>query len=345
MFHNQENFNHILAQMNALDERVAEYHTNENIREMFHARLATINNTDGYLTGNRVLDCRSIQMFDPEDWVALFGPNEPMRPYVQRCMDYAADETQSVPYAGELEVSLLLEENANPARPGIHRAVFIVYVIPHEQFEDGHLIEVEYGEGSSTQQTINHMFNTNAESNGNALVEQFTEYQILAFLADEDEMTRLLYTYFLDGFNPMQFDDERNPIPADLLCRRHACVNVFNDVLHNGIDPNAAADPEVQAAPNNPVGPVAVHHPPPPPINDFAAVYQENYAAAADHDEDEEQYDVWDDAAAAAYANAWDYAVAEYAAQNNIINNNINQYYYEIQNNDNDNVHYNPPNG
>jgi hypothetical protein len=267
---NEESFHHIrvMAQMDALDARAAEHHTNENIREMFRARLATINNTDGYRTGNRVLDCRSIQMFDPEDWVALFGPNEPMRPYVQRCMEFATDETRTVPYAGELEVSLLLEENANPARPGTHRAVFLVSVTPHRQFETGHIIEVEYGEGSNTQEAINRIFNTElAEEDGlRAIVQQFTEYQLLAYLADETQMINLLYTYFLDGFNPMRFVNERDLVdPNDAWRLRHNCVNVVNIVLHNGVDPNARAA----------AAPVAI--PPPPPVNDFAAIYREEY--------------------------------------------------------------------
>lgn len=277
---NQEShYTRVLAQMDALDARAAEHHTNENIREMFRTRLAMINNTDGYLTGNRVLDCRSIQMFDPEDWVALFGPNEPMRPYVQRCMEFATDETRTVPYAGELEVSLLLEENANPARPGTHRAVFLVSVTPHRQFETGHIIEVEYGEGSNTQEAINRIFNTEvAEEDGlRAVVQQFTEYQLLAYLADEQEMMNLLYTYFLDGFNPMRFVDEQDVVdPGDAWRLRHNCVNVVNQVLHNGVDPNTPPAPWQYA---DHAAPIAV--PVPPPVNDFAEIYRENFNADA----------------------------------------------------------------
>lgn len=275
---NQEShYNRVMAQMDALDARAAEHHTNENIREMFRTRLAMINNTDGYLTGNRVLDCRSIQMFDPEDWVALFGPNEPMRPYVQRCMEFATDDTRTVPYAGELEVSLLLEENANPARPGTHRAVFLVSVTPHRQFETGHIIEVEYGEGSNTQQAINRLFNTDeVQGETRAVAQQFTEYQLLAYLADEQEMMNLLYNYFLDGFNPMRFVHEQDDDHFAAWRTRHNCVNVVNVVLHNGIDPNAPPAPWQYA---DHAAPVAV--PVPPPVNDFAAIYRENFNAEA----------------------------------------------------------------
>jgi hypothetical protein len=312
-------YNRVMVEMDEMDARAAEYHANENIREMFRARLAAINNTDGYHTGYRVLDCRTIQMFDPADWIALFGPNEPMRPYVQRCMEYAADQTRTVPYAGELEVSLLLEENANPAQPGTHRAVFLVFVTPHQQFETAHIIEVEYGEGSNTQQAINRLFNTEvAEEYGRrAIVQQFTEYQILAFLADETQMINLLYTYFLDGFNPMRFVEERNADPADddWRLRRHQCVNVVNEVLHNGIDPNAAVPAVVPAAPNDPD--VAIAIPPPPPVHDFAAIYRVNFGFENDEDD---AADVW-----AADANAY--------AQNNINDYNIN-HYIQIQNAD-----------
>jgi hypothetical protein len=258
-------YDNVMAQMDAMDERAADYHTNADIRNRFRDRLAMINNTDRYHTGDNVVQCRTIQMCDPEDWIALFGSEQQVYPYAQRCMDYDQDETRTVPYAGELEVSLLLEETAT-LTPGIHRAVFIVYVTPHQQFYDGHLIEMEYGEGSNRQQTINRMF-------AHAIVQEFTEYRILAFLADDIEMNSLLYGYFLDGFNPMRFvnaaadvDDERR--------RRHECHNVVNVVLHDGVDPN-----------------VVVAIPPPPPVNDFAAIYREYYGDDASDDDDDDASD------------------------------------------------------
>jgi hypothetical protein len=262
-------YDNVMAQMDAMDERAADYHTNADIRNRFRDRLAMINNTDRYHTGDNVVQCRTIQMCDPEDWIALFGSEQQVYPYAQRCMDYDQDETRTVPYAGELEVSLLLEENAT-LTPGIHRAVFIVYVTPHQQFYDGHLIEMEYGEGSYRQQTINRMF-------AHAIVQEFTESRILAFLADDIEMNSLLYGYFLDGFNPMRFanaaadvDDERR--------RRHECHNVVNVVLHDGVDPNAV---------------VAI--PPPPPVNNFAAIYREYYGDDASDDDANDDDDDDDD--------------------------------------------------
>ena len=277
-------YDNIMAQMDALDERAAEVHANADIRNLFRDRLAMINNADRYHTGDNVVQCRTIQMCDPEDWIVLFGSEQYIYPYAQRCMDYDQDETRTVPYVGELEVSMLLEENVTP---GVHRAVFIVYVNPHQQFYDGHLIEMEYGEGSYRHQTINRMF-------AHAIVQEFTEYQILAFLADDTEMNSLLYGYFLDGFNPMRFGGRAGADDADAGVydadagvydeeedRRHACHNVVNMVLHDGVDPNAI--PVLV-----PVPVVAI--PPPHPVNDFAAIYR-GYFGEDDEDDDAEDDD------------------------------------------------------
>ena len=270
-------YDNVMAQMDAMDERAAEYHTNADIRNRFRDRIAMINNTDRYHTGVNVIQCRTIQMCDPEDWIALFGSEQQVYPYAQRCMDYDQDETRTVPYAGELEVSLLLEENATP---GVHRAVFIVYVTPHQQFYDGHLIEMEYGEGSNRQQTINRMF-------AHSIVQEFTEYRILAFLADDAEMNSLLYGYFLDGFNPMRFGsaDDAHDEEQDRI-RRHECRNVVNVVLRDGLDPNAVV-PALAA--------VVAIPPPPPPVNNFAAIYQEYYGDEDDDEDDEDDYEDGDD--------------------------------------------------
>ena len=269
-------YDNIMAQMDALDERAAELHANADIRNLFRDRLAMINNADRYHTGDNVVQCRTIQMCDPEDWIALFGSEQYIYPYAQRCMDYDQDETRTAPYAGELEVSMLLEENVTP---GVHRAVFIVYVNPHQQFYDGHLIEMEYGEGSYRHQTINRMF-------AHAIVQEFTEYQILAFLADDIEMNSLLYGYFLDGFNPMRFGGRAGADDADAGVydeeedRRHACRNVVNMVLHDGVDPNA-----IPVLVPVPVPVVAI--PPPHPVNDFAAIYR-GYFGEDDEDDDDD---------------------------------------------------------
>jgi hypothetical protein len=249
-----DNYERVIAEMDALDDRVAELHTNENIRNRFRERLALINNTDGYYTGDRVIHCRSIQMYDPEDWIALFGREQPVPTYVERCMRYDQDDTGTVPYAGAAEVSLLLEENVNPLQAGVHRAVFMVYITPHQQFSDGHIIEMEFGEGSNTHQTINRLFNTDIDAGGvSAIAEHFTEYQLLAFLADDRDVISLLYGYFLDGFNPMQFHGNY---------RIHECCNIVNVVLHDGFDPAAAP---------------LIAIPPPPPVNDFVAIYRDIY--------------------------------------------------------------------
>ena len=90
-------YDRVMEQMNALDADIAERHADEDIRNMFRARLAMINNTDGYHTGDRIHHCRTIQMYDPEDWSALFGRNQPVPDYAARCMSYEQDETGILP--------------------------------------------------------------------------------------------------------------------------------------------------------------------------------------------------------------------------------------------------------
>ena len=289
-----------IEQMNAMDAEITEWHTDEDIRNMFRERLAMINNTDGYHTCDRIHHCRTIQMFDPEDWSALFGYNQPVPQYAAGCMSYEQDETGILPYVGSLEVSLLLEENVTP---GIHRAVFIVYITPHQQFYDGHLIELDFGEGSNTHLAVNRLFNVDIENGGHAVVQEFTESQILAFLEDDDQANSLLYSYFLDGFNPMRFGDDVAQNDNDDWIRRHECSNVVNVVLHDGVDPVA------------PVAPVVAAIPPPPPVNDFAAIYRaelgeayEAYEAYDDYNAYNENYNIWEDIANA-NANAYAYAV------------------------------------
>jgi len=252
--------NRILAEMNAMDARLVEWHADEDVRNQFRGRLAMINNRHGYHTGNRVLQCRTTQMYDPEDWSLLFGYENilpEVEAYAQKCMRYEGDQEHqrsygqerdgAGPFSGNLEISLLMEENPFPERPGVHLAVFIVYITPHQQFHDGHIIQMEIGDGSLTHYTINRLFDIRTR----AILQQLTEYQILSFLAEANEMTSVLWDLFLPGFNPMRFDDA----DADVLRRRHECHNVVNVVLHGGVDPVANADVVIQ------------------PADDFAAYY------------------------------------------------------------------------
>jgi hypothetical protein len=277
---------------NGMDEyeRVtSEWNQSIEVQERREDRNRMINNTAGYHRGNEVHHLRSIQMHDPNDWNTLFGNeilNPVIREYAQESMDWVQDDTRILPFAGQMEVSLLMQDNY---RPGVHAAIFFVYLIPHRKFHDGHMIQIEFSEGSNTHQNINRLFDTNTR----AVVSQATQYQMLGFLADDNEAMDLLYSCFLD--------DDFNP-------RRYSYVVVVpmpeNENFDNGeedyeyiVDPNANNElrwhdefyhderrprpPRLQleddvVAEVAPV--VAAIPPPPPPVNDIAAIFHRNLA-------------------------------------------------------------------
>lgn len=180
-------------------DQLATYH---NSRPRNHAEFSRrqnlINNTRNYHTGHVIHHGLSIQMFDPYDWYALFG-NEDLPPdlvsYAEESIRCFQDGTSD---GGNLEVTLLMEQNFN--RPGRHLAVFLIHLTPHRQFYNGHVVQIEFDEGSFIHQMIERLFDIQT----NAIVVQMSEYDVLKYLADEDEMLDLLDT-FLYGFNPMRF--------------------------------------------------------------------------------------------------------------------------------------------
>lgn len=181
-----------------------EWYCRDDLRKKYHERLATVRNIKGFEGMSRLMNCLSIQMYDPKDWNDLFG-HESLRPELQQYASnywrYILDETGTIPYTGELEVSLLLEENAIPARPGVHRALFLIYTNPHKQFHDGHIIGIEFGEGSYTHQVIQRIFHVGTRAH----IQEITQRDMLTFLADDDEMDTLLREYFLEDFNPKYY--------------------------------------------------------------------------------------------------------------------------------------------
>jgi hypothetical protein len=177
-----------------------------------------------------------------DDWNALFG-GRPLQPAM---LTYALD---CIANDFPLEVSLLLEMNT---RPRLHEAIFIIHIPNHEHFYDGHMFELEFSEGSYTHQTINRLFDTETR----AVVQFMRQYDLLQFLADDDEAADLLER-LLDGFNPMQYD-----AAANHGLYAHDCVVFFGQDNDEDFD--------------GPENDVAV--PPPQPVNDFGAIFQQHLA-------------------------------------------------------------------
>jgi hypothetical protein len=300
------NFNPYDSEENGMNEyeRITnEWNQSNQVQEMRAHRSAAINNTPAYYTGNRVHHLRAIQMHHPDLWNQLFG-NELLNPslmaYAQASLDAVNDQTNTLRFAGQMEVSLLMQENF---RPGVHLASFVVCMTPHRQFRDGHLIQMEFGEGSHTHQTISRMFEVN-NYDSRVIVLQATEYQILEYLAEDDDAMELLHgCFFQPDFAPMRFafvvpiygndgDDDYG-----YYVQNRNAGNVHR--WHVAVADVRGGD-AVVAQPMMPE--IAIAIPPPPPINYFADIYMEqlrrdddaNYNIIPyydDYDDDDEDED------------------------------------------------------
>lgn len=268
-------------------ERITdEWNRRPQVQERYTNRIRMINNTPGYHTGNQILHIRSIQMYDAADWNALFGAEQLdplLREYAQASIEYAQDETGTVPFAGNMQVSLIMQQNY---RRGIHRAIFMVHLTPHRRFYDGHVIQKEFSEGSRTHQTINRLFDTNTR----AVVLQATQYQFLEYLADYDEALEIMTNYFMDAdpdFTSMRFSYVGgNPDDQDPDLGGHYVVNP------NALDDHrlhACAEEEEDRPGPQPAPVIAI--PPPPPVYDFGEIYQRNIEMYYAQDEDDDEYD------------------------------------------------------
>lgn len=270
-------------------ERIAnEWNQSPQVQERYTNRIRMINNTDGYHSGNQTLHIRSIQMYNLDDWNALFGTEqlEPiLREYAQASIEHAQDETGTVPFAGQMEVSLIMQQNY---RRDIHRAIFMVHLTPHRRFYDGHIVQKEFSEGSRTHQTINRLFDPNTR----AVVLQATQYQFLEYLADYDETLDIMYDYFMDpDFTSMRFSYIEDQEQEDLW---HYVVNP------NAIDEHRPHICAEDHHPNNDIAhvvePEVIAIPPPPPVYDFGEIYQRAAMYYAENniiydDDDDDQHE------------------------------------------------------
>ena len=277
--------------MDEYDRITNEWNDSIEVQERRERRNGIINNTPGYHRGNEIHHLRSIQMFDPNDWEALFGNeilNPVIREYAQESMNWAQDDDRRfLPFAGQLEVSLLMQDNY---RPGVHAAIFFVYLTPHRKFHDGHMIQIEFSEGSNTHQNIDRLFDTNSH----AIVSQASQYQMLGFLADDHEAMDLLYSCFMDDeFNPRRYsyavvvprpDDENfdngeekyEYIVDPNANNEHRCHDeLYHDERRRPRPPRLQLEDDDVAAE---VAPVVAAIPPPPPVNDIAAIFHRNLA-------------------------------------------------------------------
>lgn len=212
--------------------------------EEFRRRQNLVNNTPHFYSGDSMCHFKTIQMVDPYDFYALFGDLQLQYPH--QAIDFYQGDNDVDP--GNLEISMMMERNFRA--PGSHLAIFLIHLFPHRQFYDGHVIQMEFDEGSFQHQTIERLF----DMRNHGVVEQATQYQILGYIADEDEMLNLLHR-FLVGFNPMKFsfDGENYFVDpeAEDNHRPHACCDNEIERIMRGfqeIDQLAGADAEINQA-------------------------------------------------------------------------------------------------
>jgi hypothetical protein len=273
--HKTKMANHDENGMNEYDRITDEWNRSDEVRRRRTLRMNEINTTPEYYTGNRIHHLRTIQMHSLNLWNQLFlyeAADPVMREYSQASIRFAEDTTQTHLFAGQMEVSLILQENY---RPGVHVAIFIIQLAPHRQFYDGHVIQREFGEGSATHQIINRLFNTDDR----AVVSQATEYDILGYIADDDDMRYLLDRCFMDpDFTTVQYiyvmNDDNEGDDGYYVVDYHG-GNAHEHQVH---------DFEVV-----PAAPRADAIPPPPPAaaaaNNFPEIYQQYYNNDYNHGE------------------------------------------------------------
>jgi hypothetical protein len=284
--------------MNEYDRVTDEWNRSALVQRRRSERISEINNTPDYYTGDRIHHLRTIQMPSSDLWNELFryeALDPVLREYSQASIRFAEDHTHTHLFAGQMEVSLILQENY---RPGVHVAIFIIQLFPHRQFYDGHVIQREFGNGSATHQTINQMFSTDDY----AVVSQATEYNILEYIANDDDMRYLLHHCFMDPeFTTVQYTYVMPP-PG-----YHEYEDGYYVVDHHRANPDrhrvhdfvpfladaAAAAADAAAADANAE---EIIIPPPPPGNNFEEIYQYHYNNNIyDDDDDDSDSDDSDD--------------------------------------------------
>jgi hypothetical protein len=309
----QEYLRNIRAQFEQQDQEVREWNSSRDVQDQLRARSNLINNTDNYQTGNDVHHLRTVQMVEVEVWQSLFRGravnHEAIQYAFQIMREYNNPDTEF--NTGNLQVSLLLEENV---RPGVHEAIFMIHVTPHCATHHGHMVRYEFEEGSQQQQIIEAIFDINSPA---TIVEQCNEFDILSSLACEYEMQELLHGVFLQGMNSKRFPGEHY---------HHDCSGLLLNLLALGRN---RAEEEEEEEDDAIAYPYQV--PPPPRVNDFAEIYRAQLGNDGGADADAEpdadadadalfelgnqEFDIWADIAGANAAAAADNQ--EYGENNN----------------------------
>lgn len=165
------------------------------IQDRFQHRLKDILQiTSDYKSGNVIHHGRSIIINNIQDWNSLFKQDENFNSSLTMYRKYILGLTPC-----ECHVTLMIEHNY---RPNIHLAILIIHKNPHQQFHDGHAVQIEFGNKSQTHQNIERLFDLKKPT---TRVVQMSENDMLLFMANDDNYADLLYGCFFYNFKPIRF--------------------------------------------------------------------------------------------------------------------------------------------
>ena len=197
----------------------AEYHNRSlNIIEMKNARQQPIDSLPDYNTGNRGHHLPTIQITSRHEWNKLNLTIDGQPNFIENLL--GQNDSGHDNQFGELRISLIRRENQ---QTGNHDAIFIIYSIPHYHGIDGHVVCINYADGSDIDLIISDFFD-NREC---CIVLEMSENQILNYFAKDTDALHILQEYFIDGFNSIRFDEE---VPKMKLIVHYDLDEIKNDV-------------------------------------------------------------------------------------------------------------------
>jgi hypothetical protein len=225
-------------------------------------RNGIVNNVLDYHTGEMTHELQVRQIAGWEEWMRL----EAILPIdtLERELIYNPPtniidlinhyETGHGNVYGDVRAALLREVNHET---GIHRAILMIYTIPHREFEDGIVLATEYSYGDDIHTAIRVLF----DESPNVRIERLTEMDVIGFVEDHADASRLITEYFQPGFISMIFsDDEYNqavpfqaippPRPPRLDLAHYYFAEMNNELLP-GEDEDAEDAFDIQIRENN----------------------------------------------------------------------------------------------
>ena len=165
------------------------------IQDKLRRRLINMSqiNSD-YKSRKTIHHGRSIIINNIQDWNSLFYQDEKFNSSLTIYRTCILNLTSC-----ECHVTLMIEYNY---RPGIHLAIFIIHKNPHQQFYDGHAVQIEFGDKSQTHQNIERLFDLRKPT---TKIVQMSENDMLLFMANDNNYADLLYGCFFYNFKPIKF--------------------------------------------------------------------------------------------------------------------------------------------